>query len=172
MKIIVISDTHGRSDRIEAVLRRNRDYDALLFLGDGLRDFLNLEAEPYCFRAVCGNCDGFSLSADTPTELTLTLDGVKIFMTHGHGYSVKSGRGAITARGIALDADVVLDGHTHVREEKYISEGASVCGVSAKKGMYVFNPGSLGHPLESPPSFGVIEIRNGQVLLSHGEIKY
>ena len=171
MKIIVISDTHGRSDRIREVLRRHRSYDALLFLGDGLRDFAELESEPCCFRFVGGNCDGVSFSSDVPTELTLNLDGVRIFMTHGHGYSVKSGRGALAARGMALDADVVLYGHTHVREERYLPEGTTLCGVTSQKGMYLFNPGSLGAPVDSCPSFGVIEIRNGQVLLSHGEIK-
>ena len=171
MKIVVISDSHGRPDRIEEVLRRNRSYDALLFLGDGLRDFYSLESEPCCFRYVSGNCDGLSFSSDTPTELMLRLDGVSIFMTHGHGYSVKSGRESLMARGISLGADVILYGHTHVREERYIPEGTTVRGVTAEKGTYLFNPGSLGSPVGSEPSFGVIEIRNGQVLLSHGEIR-
>ena len=68
MKIVVISDSHGRPDRIEEVLRRNRSYDALLFLGDGLRDFYSLESEPCCFRYVSGNCDGLSFSSDTPSQ--------------------------------------------------------------------------------------------------------
>ena len=171
MKIIVLSDTHGRVDRIRELLRRQRSWDALLFLGDGLRDFGALDEPPACFRYVGGNCDGLSFCSNVPTELTLTLDGVKIFMTHGHGYSVKSGRDALAARAISLGADVALYGHTHVREERYISEGTRLCGVTATKGIYLFNPGSLGSPVGSLPSFGVIEIRNGQALLSHGEVK-
>ena len=38
MTLLVISDTHGREDRIRELLRLHREAEAVLFLGDGLRD--------------------------------------------------------------------------------------------------------------------------------------
>lgn len=166
MKLLVLSDTHGRFDRIDEVLRRQGRYDALLFLGDGIRDFGDT---PTGFAAVRGNCDGFgffSASEQIPDERTLVLDGFKLFMTHGCEYSVKSGLDRIIARGAELDADVVLYGHTHTRTEKYISADSLPCERS--RGMYLFNPGSLGAPRDGAPSYGIIEIKRGNVLLSHG----
>lgn len=166
MKIIVISDTHGRRDRVAEVLSRHARYDALLFLGDGLRD---LDTSELCgLAAVRGNCDLFS--ADALTERVLTLDGVKILMTHGHTYSVKSGTERLAAHAASLGADVALFGHTHIATEKYISDGTELCGTRLEKPLYLFNPGSLGEPRGALPSFGVIEIRRGKVLLSHGYI--
>lgn len=168
MKIIVISDTHGRSDRVAEVLSRHSRYDALLFLGDGLRD---LDTQSLGgLSAVRGNCDVFALGDGFPTERTLVLDGIKIFMTHGHAYSVKSGTERLAAHAASVGADIAMYGHTHVAREQYYPADSELCGVKTEKPLYVFNPGSLGEPRGSEPSFGVIEIRHGQPLLSHGYI--
>ncbi len=164
MKLIVISDTHGRRDRIAEVLSRHTRYDALLFLGDGLNDF-----DDACgFVGVRGNCDFQTACGEYPYERTLIFDGVKIFITHGHKYSVKSGTEVLAAHAAALGADIALYGHTHIAREQYFSDGSTVGGELLKKPIYVFNPGSLGEPRGAEPSFGVIEIRRGQALLSHG----
>lgn len=170
MKLIVISDTHGRSHLIDELLSRHKSYDALIFLGDGLRDFLG--REPLGFVAVRGNCDGFSLSPSlsAPEERELVFDGVKILALHGHSKGVKSGLERLAAHGVEVDADIVLYGHTHVADERYYPKGSVFLGKTLSKPMYLFNPGSLGAPRGSDATFGVIEIRNGQVLLSHGKI--
>ena len=67
MTVLVFSDTHGRRDRVEELLSHHRRADAVLFLGDGIRDL------PYetcteggrLFAGVRGNCDGFFLSVRT-----------------------------------------------------------------------------------------------------------
>ena len=38
MKILVISDSHGASEYIVEAISRNKDADAIVFLGDGERD--------------------------------------------------------------------------------------------------------------------------------------
>ena len=160
MKLIVISDTHGHADeRIERVLQMHRDCDAVLFLGDGIRDLLGLDVRN--LFVVRGNCD-FYCPDDVPTERFLTFDGVKILMMHGHTHSVKSGTARLEAYARARGADAVLYGHTHVKEERYCR------GHGEEKGIYLFNPGSLGEPRGDAPSFGVIEIKKGQLLLSLG----
>lgn len=171
MKMIVISDTHGRSYRIDEVLKRNADCDAVLFLGDGLRDFQSDRIRG--FRAVRGNCDGYSFltNEDTPTELMLTLDGFKILMMHGHTKNVKSGIMTALAYAYSKGADVLLYGHTHVPDERYYPVGSELGGITIERPMYAFNPGSLGEAGWGEPTFGVIQTKNGQILFSHGKLK-
>ncbi len=83
MKILVISDTHGRRKNIDEVLSRHRNYDMLLFLGDGLRDFG--AAAPSGFVGVRGNCDGFAFFGEgARTEQMLDADGFKIAIKHSN----------------------------------------------------------------------------------------
>ena len=158
MKLIVISDTHGRADAyIERVLRLHPDRDAVLFLGDGIRDFLGLDIGN--LFAVRGNCDVYCPD-DVPTERLLTFDGVRILMMHGHTHSVKSGTARLLAYARARGADVVLYGHTHEPIERYVRDS------DEERGIYLFNPGSLGEPRGNASSYGVIEIKKGHLLLS------
>ena len=167
MRIVVISDTHGRREAVREVIERQGAYDALLFLGDGLRD---IDEGTAGLVAVRGNCDGFS-GVDAPIEQMLTLDGVRIFMTHGHAYSVKSETKRLLAHAYALGADIVIFGHTHVPMERYVPAGTPLPdGTLTDRAMYLFNLGSLGAPRDGKPSFGVIEIRGGKPLLSCGEL--
>lgn len=168
MKLLVISDTHGRGSRIGQVLSLHPRYDMLLFLGDGLRD---VDSNIGGVVAVRGNCDSFSLFGDSrsvATERMIDADGVKILMMHGHEKGVKSGIERAAAYAAERGADVLAYGHTHIPEEKYYPAGTELCGKVLEKPLYVFNPGSLGEPRGAKPSFGVIEIKKGQILLSHG----
>ena len=56
--LLILSDSHGRPDRIDEALRRVKP-DGLLFAGDGLRDLTYREI-PCPFWAVAGNCDWIS----------------------------------------------------------------------------------------------------------------
>jgi putative phosphoesterase len=170
MKLVVISDTHGRKHRVREVLERHRDYEAVLFLGDGLGD---IESESLCgLAAVRGNCDAFSAlwNGGVANERMLCFGSFKVLMMHGHLYGVKSGIDRAVAYAASRDADILLYGHTHIRQEKYYPQGSEVGGIVLKKPMWVFNPGSLGQPTDGVPSYGIIEIRNGSVLFSHGSV--
>jgi putative phosphoesterase len=145
MKILVISDSHGAENTFIDVLEKQKDADALFFLGDGERDF---DAARYYMGkmriyAVKGNCDMFSSLNDEDLEI---LDGKRIFYTHGHKFSVKSGYDYILAKGKSLSADIVLFGHTHIP----LSE--------ERENVLLFNPGSLNNG-----SYGIIEIKNGKI---------
>ncbi len=168
MKIIVISDTHGKIHRIDEVIERNRDYDALLFLGDGLRDFAG--EKHLGLMAVRGNCDSELFGRDTPNERMLTLDGVKLLMLHGHTHGVKSGIERAVLYAYERGADILLYGHTHEADERYFPAGSELCGKIIERHMYAFNSGSLGQPRSGKPSFGILQIKNGQILFSHGNI--
>lgn len=165
MKILVISDSHGRSDRFREVIKMHADADEILFLGDGVRD-----AFCACERAICvrGNCDALSLfGADAPSERLLCLGEFKILMMHGHEKYVKSGLDRALSYAYARGADILLFGHTHLPLERYYPAGSEVGDGNISRPIYAFNPGSLYEPRGS---FGLIEIRNGSVLFSHGTV--
>lgn len=110
MKICVCSDSHGNWYGLQQMVERERP-DTVFFLGDGERDWRQVDL-PYqtAFAAVCGNCD---LMAMEPTFRKMELHGKKIFMTHGHLYSVKQGIYSLMRQAAEFGADIVLYGHTH-----------------------------------------------------------
>ena len=88
MKVLVVSDSHGKVDNlIRAVELTHPDY--VLHLGDCQRDLEKLrQAFPVLpMEGVPGNCDYGS--CDQPERL-IELGGVRILMLHGHTRGVKS----------------------------------------------------------------------------------
>ena len=154
MKIIVVSDTHGRYDRLVTLMQMHKDADALIFLGDGLNDLNRADAYSYPFTvySVKGNCDGFSFfSQGLPAsdELTLCFEGYKFFIIHGHTRSVKNNMDRAILASRTKDADVLLYGHTHVAKWERFGNG----------NLYV-NPGSASIPKEgSKKSYIIYEDR-------------
>lgn len=132
MKILVISDSHGAFEKILEIFRKTR-YDAVIFLGDGLRDAQDLYrvsgAAPV--YTVCGNCDFFAQSV--PDMQLLELDGRRVLITHGHRQSVKSGLWALEDTARRMGADIALFGHTH---KKFFGE---------RDGLILANPGSVSN---------------------------
>ena len=168
MKLLILSDTHGRVDRVSRVLKLHADADAILFLGDGLSDIARSCIDIGKLFCVRGNCDAFSVSSNifSPDELSLCFEGYNILMMHGHLHGVKSGLERATAYAQAKGADVLLFGHTHTPIEKYTSADSE-----NSKPLYLFNPGSLGAGQGGTSSYGLIQIKNGQILFSHGSLK-
>ena len=92
MKVLVVSDVHGRVTPLRWLLK-NETADALFFLGDGLYDLdqaiaANGAAPDYPIYRVRGNCD---IGSDDPAEGLAPFGGVLFFYTHGHLFGVKSG---------------------------------------------------------------------------------
>ena len=147
-KLLVLSDSHGGRAAIERVLlKENANIDALVFLGDGLRD-LEQALTPYPrLRAysVAGNCDYGALE---PMDGLAAFDQTIMFYTHGHMYGVKYDLDTLADAASARGAEVALFGHTHRRE---LMRGVGTAAT-------VFNPGSL----RDGGSYGVITIENGK----------
>ena len=139
MKLLVFSDSHGVVMHMESAVRAHRP-DMVLHLGDCVEDFEALEAlfPDLPMDHVPGNCD---YGADGPATKLLTLSGMRIFMTHGHRYGVKSGylRAIYAAR--EQQADLLLFGHTHYAE--CFQEGP----------LWVLNPGAARNG-----SYGIITL--------------
>ncbi len=148
MKIIVLSDTHGRvREAIDIISACQNGLDAVVHLGDTVKDFENIKSEfsQISFTCVAGNNDFWQNSFDK--DLVLNLDGVKMFLTHGHAYSVKSTMDKLILKGIETGVDIVLFGHTHV-SEKFRFQNT-----------LFFNPGSLLNN-----NFGIIHTKDGALV--------
>lgn len=155
MRILVFSDSHGRgTERMLAVLERS-DAKAVLFLGDGLDDF-DAVSERYTGQAmliaVRGNCDGYG--DGLPTERIFSFGGKRILMLHGHTRAVKGGTGALEAYAREQRIDLVLYGHTHCPEERYLP--------SDEHAFYLVNPGSIGDG--RMPTFATVSFHDDAIL--------
>ena len=168
MNFLIVSDTHGADHLLRGLLDANREASGVLFLGDGLNEveeLAHLGGYPPIY-AVRGNCDTeFSpFLRKREEELILSFLGHRLLLLHGHTASVKFSTAGLRARAAAYGADIVLFGHTHDPEEIYLpkEEGGP---------LWLFNPGSVGHPYDSPPSFGRLSVSDcGEVLFGFGEI--
>ncbi len=170
MKILVFSDSHGRTDGIRRAIETHRtDTDLIYFLGDGAGNIADVLADFPQIPAVIlqGNCDSaIALTACgiTPTEEDVrTVDGVRIIALHGHTVGVKYGMETLLCRASQENAAIALFGHTH---EPY--NHAERAAFGANERILFFNPGSVGKG--SPCTYGVIYTVNGQISASHGEV--
>ena len=150
MKLLVMSDSHNNIRYMtEAVDSTNPD--VILHLGDHISDARKLGGlyPEKKIHMVVGNCD---YQADGDTELLLTLGGVKILVTHGHRYGVKTGLAAFIGRTRDLGADIALHGHTHramLRQEF---------------GVWFMCPGQMErHEKRNAASYGIIRIEDGRI---------
>ena len=88
-KLLVLSDSHGARDAIKRILNKEQNnVDAVIFLGDGLRDLEQALAFFPRLRvySVAGNCDFGALE---PLDGLAGFDQTVVFYTHGHMYGVK-----------------------------------------------------------------------------------
>ena len=84
MKILIVSDTHGRHSNLDKVLEHEKDIDMLLHLGDVENGEDYIETITKCpVYMIAGNNDFFSY---LPMEREIRIGKYKVFMTHGHGY--------------------------------------------------------------------------------------
>ena len=142
MKIAVFSDSHGQCGGMCRAVRAWGP-DLILHLGDHARDARSLTKEfPQTpLRAVRGNCD---ICSDAPETAQFSVEGVPVFLTHGHRYGVKAGLTSLLNAAHFAGARLVLFGHTH-RGVQFEAAG-----------MYVLNPGPAGDPCH--PTGGLVEI--------------
>lgn len=127
MRICICSDSHGDCCSFRAMLEREHP-GAVLFLGDGARDFLSINApDGVLLCGVRGNCD---VSPLLPAERMETLDGTVFYLTHGHLHNVKQGLYELRSAA-PKEAQVVCFGHTHIAD------------IRAEDGRLYLNPGSL-----------------------------
>ncbi|MEF8843232.1 MAG: metallophosphoesterase [Haloarculaceae archaeon] len=132
--LVVVSDTHGRTDhRMEGhTLEAVREAELVLHAGDFLtRSVLEaFEAEAGDLRAVYGNNDPTELRERLPADRIVEWAGLRIGMAHGHEHSDT----ALSMFGREAMADLVVVGHSHKP------------GFDGERDPPVLNPGSHADP--------------------------
>lgn len=149
MKIFVISDTHGKTQRAKEVYARLKGIDLIVHLGDFQKDAKELGKELGTdVISVKGNTDGSSSSKDY--KILETSYG-KVLLVHGHREEVKFSLQNLLYRTQELGCKAAFFGHTH---EPFYGE---------IDGVYLVNPGSLSFPKEeSKASYAIVTINKDE----------
>lgn len=119
---IVFSDIHSDKHSLSKIKELVAKCDGVFFAGDGYSLAKTLGGELY---AVGGNCD----LGGSP-ELVAEIEGVRILLTHGHRYGVKSSLLSLTLRAKEFNCSLAIFGHTHM----------PFC--SQENGVFLLNPGA------------------------------
>ena len=147
-RILIASDTHGNIDYVCRAVETIEKIDLIVHLGDlcaDARDLANLYPQ-YEWVWVRGNNDYFDIGDD---ERLLERAGVKLFVTHGHAYSVRRSVDDLVRRAKALHAQAAFFGHTHVRMNEVVD------------GVVCVNPG--GYNTMPYPGVMIAEIEDGKL---------
>lgn len=143
MKILVISDTHGKLNKVREIFPKLKNIDLIIHAGDYMRDGEALSKEfGIPVVAVKGNCDGSRSSDDF--EIVKTEYG-NILVTHGHMQQVNYQLTALMYKAMENECKAVVFGHTH-------------CSlIEESNGIHFINPGSLTQPRDgSSGSYAII----------------
>ncbi|MBT2688129.1 metallophosphoesterase [Bacillus sp. ISL-47] len=108
MKILILSDSHGLTSELKQIRNKHAGMDLLIHCGDS-----ELQADDESIKgysAVRGNCD---FETGFPEDRFEEVEGLRLFVTHGHRYSVKSTLMNLTYRAREMEADIVCFGHSH-----------------------------------------------------------
>ena len=152
-KLLILSDSHNSRLAIENILAAEADsIDALVFLGDGLRDLEQALTFYPSLRAyaVAGNCDFFS---NLPKTQIIEIDGQRILITHGHYYYVSVGTRDLVEEAKVNHCTIAMFGHTH---KPFVDQ--------SDPELTVLNPGSLSFPRQEGrrPSYITMDLEENK----------
>lgn len=158
MKVLIVSDTHGRHGNLRTVLTRVGRPDMLIHCGDvedgerHIREMVDCE-----IHMVKGNNDFFS---SLEKEDVFEIGRYRVLLTHGHIYRVGMGVERLKEAARTRGASIVMFGHTH---RPVIDQMDSVT---------ILNPGSISQPRQDnhKPSFILMDLdREG---IAHYALNY
>lgn len=146
MKIMIVSDSHGRNYNLERALDKVKPIDLFIHLGDfegsveAIRSLVPCRAE-----MVPGNNDFFT---GMEKDKLITIGNYTVFLTHGHRYGVNFGTERLRDVAMQYGAGIALFGHTH---RPLIDISGSV---------WTINPGSITQPRQEggKPSFIIMDL--------------
>lgn len=146
MRILIVSDTHGRNGNFLEAYEKVKPVDMVLHLGDieGYED--EFEEWVDCpFYAVAGNNDFFTA---LPREREIMIGDYKAMLCHGHYYRVSMTSQHLAEEARARECDLAFFGHTHRPEIKDLGD------------VTLLNPGSLSYPRQDnrKPSYMMMDI--------------
>lgn len=159
MKILVVSDSHGRNVYLEEVLEKTQP-DMLIHLGDleGSEEFIE-DCVSCPVEMVSGNNDyGSALES----EKMIFLGRYKVLLTHGHRQRVYFGTQTLKDWARSQGADIVMFGHTHMPL------------LDTEDDVIALNPGSISQPRQEGriPTYALVELdRQGDIHFTLNQVK-
>ena len=144
IKAVIISDTHKNLGAIEKLLPVMKESDAVFHLGDFSSDIKPFAGELKKLYFVKGNCDGGG------EDLTEEIEGLRILITHGDRYGVKTSMTRLLLKAKEENVRAVFYGHTHIP------------AIETVGGIKFINPGSMARYGEKTYCYAVIN--NGKII--------
>ena len=146
MKVLIVSDTHGKEGNLKEAMEREKPFDMLVHCGDVEGSEEKIREMAGCpVHMVAGNNDFF---CDLPREDEFEIGKYRVLLTHGHYYYVSLGVEELRRQAVARGYQVAMFGHTH-----------KPC-LETKDGVTILNPGSLSYPRQEGrrPSYMIMDI--------------
>lgn len=157
MKILIVSDTHKRSENLYKVIDMEKPLDMVIHCGDIEESDDYLRGVVHCPVCIVSGNNDFFYNYDK--ELLVPIEKFKGFIAHGHNYYISLGKEILANEARARGADFAFFGHTHRPYNNIVN------------GVYMVNPGSLSYPRQEGrvPSYAIMHVENGSFKC---EIKY
>lgn len=132
MRVLIVSDTHGKHNTLAMVLEKEGPFDLMIHLGDSEVDLEELCELADCpVEAVAGNMDRDPV---LPVEQIIEVEDYRVLICHGHRANVNAGLLRLEYAAREKEVDMVMFGHTHV---PYLDQCDD---------LIILNPGSLSYP--------------------------
>lgn len=148
MKILIVSDTHGKNLHYLETIERVSPIDLMIHLGDyeGGEAYIK-KITPCLVEMVSGNNDYLN---GLPKDKIIHIGKYKILLTHGHRYGVNSTINNLIEAAQRNNVDIVMFGHTHVPM------------IDLRGSVWAINPGSLTLPRQHNkiPTFIIMDLDN------------
>ena len=87
-------------------------------------------------------------------EEVVEIEGVKILVTHGHKYGVKSGIGGLIKRAEQENIKLVCYGHTHIQDVQEVNN------------VVYLNPGAFSYFKGGKHTYAVVEIIDKKIIVN------
>jgi len=146
MKVLIVSDTHGKCSCLEKVIERVSPIDLMIHLGDfeGGEEYIKA-ISPCPIELIAGNNDFFN---ELPREKIIQIGKYTVMLVHGHTYGVNNNTHSLKRAALDHKADIVMYGHTHIPL------------IDLTDSVWVINPGSITLPRQTGriPTFIIMEI--------------
>jgi putative phosphoesterase len=145
MKLLIVSDNHGSTRELEVLAARHKgEIDYWIHCGDSEFDFNHDLLMQYL--KVRGNMD---YEQKLPNEITENLNGVSVYITHGHLFNIKMSLLNLSYRVEEYGAKIAFFGHSHI-----------ACSFE-ENGIVFINPGSISLPRgREDKSYAICELND------------
>lgn len=147
MKLLLFSDNHRDRQSVKEVVEKHPDMDRYISLGDS-----EMKEHELTALNVFGVKGNYPFEPNFPNQLTFVFEGIKVFLTHGHYYSVKLGLTKLLNYSLYNDINIVCFGHTHKPLLRDL------------RGVIFINPGCLSKAkYGSSNSYCILEITKSKI---------